>query len=147
GRRDFPRGNGNWKIPRRNEAHNPKRLPVCEEQIIRQIVRQGLAANGVTYPAEEPENIDGPLHLARTFGERLALLTREQLREFSLATLQNLRRLAQNPTARHCRSRRPARKCLGGSGNRILRILASSGSKLGDGFAAVSRVVILISLA
>ena len=75
-------------------------------------MRDRLAAERVAEPAEEPENVDCPLNFAGAFGQRLALLAGEQLRQFRFARLQHLRRLAQNAPARDGRLRGPAREGL-----------------------------------
>ena len=73
----FPGRNGDGEIPGRDQGNHAQGLTARVEQLLRQIVRDGLAAERVAEPAKKSENVDGPLHFAGAFRQRLALLAGE----------------------------------------------------------------------
>ena len=89
-RRHLPCRNGDGKIPRRDQTHDSKRLAPRVEQLQRQIVRNGLAAERVAQSSKETKNVDGPLDFAGAFGEGLALLARQQFGQLGLARLEEV---------------------------------------------------------
>jgi hypothetical protein len=50
-----------------------------------QIVREGLAADGITEPAKKTEDINGALDFACAFREGLAFLASQEFRELGFA--------------------------------------------------------------
>ena len=67
-----------------------QRLAHGEKQIARQIVGQGLPAQGVAQSAEKAENVDRALHFPGALRQRLSFFAREQFRQLRLARLEDL---------------------------------------------------------
>ena len=59
------------KIPWRDKCHDAERLANGIEKVAGKIVRDSLAAEGVTDSAEETENVDGTLDFALALDEVL----------------------------------------------------------------------------
>ena len=93
-RGQLPRGDGDGKIPGRDQTDHSERQASGEKQIPGQVVRDGLASEDVAQTAKEAENIAGALHFPRAFRKGLALLAREQFGELRFAGLEDLGSLA-----------------------------------------------------
>src|SRR5439155_21082021 len=131
---------GDSKILSMVQTHNAKRLAPRVEQLQRQIVRNGLAAERVAQSSKETKNVDGPLDFAGAFGEGLALLARQQFGQLGLSRLEEVRRLAEDSTARDRRRRGPGGVSLARRFNRRARLLFPARRIGCDDLACVGRV-------
>jgi hypothetical protein len=81
-------------------------------------MRQGLPTNRVAQSAKESKDVNGTLHLARTFAECLPFLAGEAFGELRFAGFQDWCGSAQYPAAGNRGQGAPTRKCLARSLNR-----------------------------
>src|SRR5262249_21320004 len=77
-RRDLPRGDGERKVPRRDNSDDPERLSRDLDVDIWPDAREFLAGNPQSFAGEEVEDLSRSGRLADAFREGLAFFAREQ---------------------------------------------------------------------
>jgi len=85
-RRDFPRGNRDREIPRRDQPNDADRLARDLDVDARAHRCDLLPCETHAFRGEEQEDLPGANGLADAFGERLAFLAREQAAKVVLAS-------------------------------------------------------------
>src|SRR5690606_22565552 len=88
GGRDLPGGNGDWKVPGRDDAHHAERLARHLDLYARAHRSQRIAFDAQRFTGEELEYLARAGHLADAFGQRLAFFARQQFAQFVLARQQ-----------------------------------------------------------
>ena len=81
-RGDFPRWNGNGKIPRRDQPDDANRLARYLDVDTGPHRRDFVTGEAQAFTGKEQEDLPRPHHLADAFGKRFPFLAREQSAEF-----------------------------------------------------------------
>ena len=140
--RDLPGGNGDRKVPRRDQADDADRLAGDLDVDAGADGRQLLPGQPQHFAGEELEDVPGTDGLAHALGQRLPFFAREQPADLVLAR-ENIRAdLVEDVGAILDATGRPRGKCGLCRSNRVLRLRGIGHGVLADDVAQIGRIAI-----
>src|SRR5215207_6076511 len=107
GRENFPGGDSDREIPRRDETHNARRVTNSHAEFIWHFYRCCVAKQATSLAAHKVGHVDGLLHIAARFCDHFTHITREQLRKFLFFLLEDIPDFEEHFSAQWGRSQSP----------------------------------------